>query len=101
VRIVSVYDELLAAQPSPVIALNRAVAVSMASGPAAGLALVDAIAASGDLADYHLLHSTRGELLGRLGRLEEARVALARARELATNEVDRRYLDRRMRELAS
>ena len=80
-RIVSLYDELLAAQPSPVIALNRAVAVSMASGPASGLALVDAIAASGDLADYHLLHSTRGELLRRLGRLEEApRRARARSR---------------------
>jgi RNA polymerase sigma-70 factor (ECF subfamily) len=100
-RIVSIYDELLVTQPSPVIALNRAVAVSMANGPAAGLSLVDAIAASGDLADYHLLHSTRGELMRRLGRLEDARVALARARELATNEVDRRYLDRRLRELAS
>ena len=99
-RIVSLYDELLAAQPSPVIALNRAVAVSMAGGPAAGLALVDEIAASGDLADYHLLHSTRGELLRRLGRLEEARLALARARELATNEVDRRYLDRRLAALS-
>ncbi len=100
-RVVALYDELLALQPSPVVALNRAVAVSMASGPAAGLALVDAIAASGELADYHLLHSTRGELLRRLGRLEDACVALARGRELATNEVDRRYLDRRLRELAS
>jgi RNA polymerase sigma-70 factor (ECF subfamily) len=72
----------------------------MASGPAAGLALVETIAASGELAEYHLLHSTRGELLRRLGRLEEARVALSRARELATNEVDRRHLDRRLRELA-
>jgi RNA polymerase sigma-70 factor, ECF subfamily len=98
--IVSLYDELLAAQPSPVVALNRAVAVSMARGPAAGLDLVDAIAASGELANYHLLHSTRGELLRRLGRLEEARVALSRARDLATNDVDRRYLDRRLRELA-
>ena len=95
-RIVSLYDELLAAQPSPVVALNRAVAVSMASGPTAGLALVDEIAAAGELADYHLLHSTRGELLRRLGRLEDARLALARARDLATNEVDRRYLDRRL-----
>ncbi|MEA2676928.1 MAG: polymerase sigma-70 factor, subfamily [Chloroflexota bacterium] len=101
VRIVAFYDELLAAQPSPVIALNRAVAVSMASGPAAGLALVDAIAASGDLAEYHLLHSARGELLRRSGRLEDARVALTRARDLATNDVDRRHLDRRLRELAS
>jgi RNA polymerase sigma-70 factor (ECF subfamily) len=100
-RIVSLYDELLAASPSPVIALNRAVAVARASGPAAGLALVDAIAVSGELAEYHLLHSARGELLGRLGRLEEARAALSRARELATNEVDRRYLDRRLRELAN
>jgi RNA polymerase sigma-70 factor, ECF subfamily len=99
-RIVTLYDELLVTQPSPVIALNRAVAVSMTSGPAAGLAIVDAIVASDELADYHLLHSTRGELLRRLGRLEDARVALARARDLATNEVDRRYLDRRLQELA-
>jgi RNA polymerase sigma-70 factor (ECF subfamily) len=99
-RIVSLYDELVAAQPSPVIALNRAVAVSMASGPAVGLALVDAMAASGELAGYHLLHSTRGELLRRVGRLEDARAALSRARELATNDVDRRYLDRRLGELA-
>ena len=98
-RIVSLYDQLLAAQPSPVIALNRAVAVSMASGPSAGLALVDDIAASGDLADYHLLHATRGELLRRLGNLAEARAALARARELAGNDVDRRYLDRRLAEI--
>ncbi|MEP7360681.1 MAG: RNA polymerase sigma factor [Chloroflexota bacterium] len=100
-RIVSIYDELLAAQPSPVIALNRAVAVSMARGPAVGLALVDEIDASGELAEYHLLYSTRGELLRRLGRLEEARIALSRARELATNEVDRRYLDRRLRDLSN
>jgi RNA polymerase sigma-70 factor (ECF subfamily) len=100
-RIVALYDELWAASPSPVIALNRAVAVAQASGPAAGLALVDAIAASGDLADYHLLHSTRGELLRRLRRIADSRAAYTRALELATNEVDRRFLERRLGELAS
>jgi RNA polymerase sigma-70 factor (ECF subfamily) len=99
-RIVSLYDALWVAQPSPVIALNRAVAVSMASGPAAGLALVDGLAASGELADYHLLHSTRGELLRRLGRIADSRAAYARALELATNEVDRRFLERRLQDLA-
>jgi RNA polymerase sigma-70 factor (ECF subfamily) len=95
-RIVELYDELLAAQPSPVIGLNRAVAVAMASGPAAGLALVDEIAAAGDLADYHLLHATRGELLARLGRRSEAAEAFRRALALATNDVDRRHLTRRI-----
>ena len=98
-RIVALYDELLAVQPSPVIALNRAVAVAMASGPAAGLALVDDIAASGNLADYHLLHATRGELLRRLGRMDDARAAYARARELTGNAVERTYLERRAAEV--
>jgi len=98
-RIVALYDELLAAQPSPVIALNRAVAVAMASGPAAGLALVDAIAASGNLAGYHLLHATRGELLRRLGRMDDARAAYARANALAGNAVERAYLERRATEV--
>jgi RNA polymerase sigma-70 factor (ECF subfamily) len=99
-RIVALYDELLAAQPSPVIALNRAVAVSMASGPAAGLALVDQIAVSGELAGYHLLYATRAELLARLDRRPEAAVAFRRALALATNEVDRRHLGRRLVEVA-
>jgi RNA polymerase sigma-70 factor (ECF subfamily) len=98
-RIVALYDLLLAAQPSPVIALNRAVAVAVASGPAAGLALVDELTASGDLADYHLLHSTRGELLRRLGRPAEAADAFRRAVALAANEVDRRHLVRRLAEV--
>jgi RNA polymerase sigma-70 factor (ECF subfamily) len=100
-RIASLYDELWAAQPSPVIALNRAVAVSMTRGPAAGLALVDGLAASGELADYHLLHSTRAELLRRLGRVADARAAYARALELAANDADRRFLERRLRSLSS
>jgi RNA polymerase sigma-70 factor (ECF subfamily) len=99
-RIVGLYDDLLAAQPSPVVALNRAVAVSMASGPAAGLALVDEIAASGELAGYHLLHATRGELLARLGRLDEAFKAFRLALDLAGNDADRKHLERRLREVA-
>ena len=94
-RIVALYDRLLAELPSPIVALNRAVAVSMADGPRAGLALVDEIARAGDLADYHLLHATRAELLRRLGRVTEAAVAYRHAAELATNDVERAYLERR------
>ena len=99
-RIVSLYDALYVAMPSPVVALNRAVAVSMASGPAAGLVIVDGLVADGQLDDYHLLHSTRAELLRRLGRDREASVEFARAIELATNDVDKRYLARRLAEVA-
>jgi len=94
-RIVRLYDRLLATLPSPVVALNRAVAVSMAFGPERGLALVDEIAAAGELGDYHLLHSTRAELLHRVGRDEEARAAFQRARDLATNDAERTHLERR------
>ncbi len=100
-RIVRLYDLLLAVMPSPVVALNRAVAVSMASGPGRGLAIVDSIMGRGELGGYHLLHSTRGELLHRLGRSEDAATQFRRAYELATNDVDRHYLARRLAELAS
>lgn len=100
-RIVRFYDLLLVVMPSPVVALNRAVAVSMASGPGRGLDIVDSIVERSELEGYHLLHSTRGELLHRLGRSNEAATEFGRALELATNDVDRRYLARRLAELAT
>ena len=99
-RIVALYDGLVTVMPSPVVDLNRAVAVSMASRPERALAIVDELTASGDLDGYHLLHSTRGELLARVGRAEDARVEFSRALELATNDVDRRHLERRLSEIA-
>jgi predicted RNA polymerase sigma factor len=91
-RIVALYDALSQLAPSPVVELNRAVALGMAFGPAAGLALVDAIAATGALDGYHLLPSVRGDLLARLGRDEEARAEFARAGALAENERERALL---------
>ncbi len=98
-QIVGLYDVLVRADPSPVIALNRAVAVAMRDGPAAGLALIDAILARGALADYHLAHSARGELCRRLGRTKDARAAYERALGLARQEPQRRFLERRLGEL--
>ena len=98
-RIVSAYDALLDAEPSPVIELNRAVAVAMRDGPAQGLILIEAILARGDLADYHLAHSARADLLRRLGRKDEARVAYRRALELARQDPEQRFLRRRLDEL--
>jgi RNA polymerase sigma-70 factor, ECF subfamily len=100
-RIVSLYDALLAAVPSPVVALNRAVAVAQAFGPERGLALVDGLGVSGELADYHLWHSARAELLVRLGRHAEAESAFRRALQLATNDVDRRHLSRRLEQVTA
>jgi RNA polymerase sigma-70 factor (ECF subfamily) len=91
-QIVALYDILLGLNPNPVVELNRAVAVAMARGPAEGLALIDALFERGDLADYPLAHSARGELARRLGRREEARTSLSRALELATQEPERRFL---------
>jgi RNA polymerase sigma-70 factor (ECF subfamily) len=99
-RIVALYDRLLVLTPSPVVALNRAVAVAQADGAAAALAIVEGLVSEGALDGYYLLHSTRGELLARLGRLEEAAEAFSRARDLATNEVERAYLERRRSEAA-
>lgn len=96
-QIVALYELLLERQPSPVVALNRAVAVAEAEGAERGLALADELA--GALADYAYLHSTRAELLGRLGRRPEARAAWRRALELTANAVERRFLERRLREL--
>jgi len=98
-QIVAWYDALLEANPSPVVELNRAVAVAMRDGPAAGLALIDAILARGDLADYHLAHAARADLHRRLGKAAEARASYQRALELARQEPERRFLERRLQEL--
>jgi len=98
-RIVELYDALLEIEPSPVVALNRAVAVSMRDGPEAALGLIDDILANGDLADYHLAHAARGEFCRRLGRTTEAREAYARALALAQQEPERRFLVKRIQEL--
>jgi len=98
-QIVGLYDVLVRADPSPVIELNRAVAVAMRDGPAAGLALIDAILTRGALADYHLAHSARAELCRRLGRTQDARAAYERALGLARQEPQRRFLERRLSEL--
>jgi RNA polymerase sigma-70 factor (ECF subfamily) len=97
--IVALYRGLLAIQPSPVVALNAAVAVAMADGPLAGLTMVDRLAATGALERYHLLHSTRADLLRRLDRREESAEAYRRALELATNPAERRFLERRLEEV--
>ena len=97
-RVVLLYDRLLALSPSPVVALNRAVSVAMADGPAAALEIVEELAADGTLDGYHLLHSTRAELLRRLGRHSAAARSYERSRKLATNEVEQAYLERRRTE---
>jgi RNA polymerase sigma-70 factor (ECF subfamily) len=98
-QIVELYDALLRMQPSPVVALNLAVAVAMRDGPAAGLDLIDDILANGDLADYHLAHAARADLCRRLGRTTEARESYERALVLAKQEPERRFLQKRLREL--
>jgi len=98
-RIVELYDVLLRAEPSPVVELNRAVAVAMRDGPQAGLALIDAILARGELADYHLLHSAKADLSRRLGRTAEARASYERALSLTRLEPERRFLEGRLNEL--
>ena len=100
-RIASLYDGLVQVAPSPVVELNRAVAVSMASGPAAGLVLVDALGAEPALAGYHLLPSVRGDLLAKLGRLDEARAEFERAASLTRNARERTLLLTRARACAS
>jgi RNA polymerase sigma-70 factor (ECF subfamily) len=95
-QIVGLYDVLLLADPSPVIELYRAAALAMRDGPAAGLALVDAILGRGELGDYHLAHATRADLCRRLGRAEDARASYERALALATQEPERRFLQRRI-----
>ncbi|WP_447980121.1 RNA polymerase sigma factor [Candidatus Nitrospira bockiana] len=98
-QIVALYDVLLQANPSPVVELNRAAAVAMRDGPAAGLALIDAILARGELTNYHLAHAARADLCRRLGHTVEARASYERALRLTQQEPERRFLERRLREL--
>ncbi len=98
-QIVGLYDVLARVEPSPVVELNRAVAVAMRDGPSAGLALIDAILARGDLAEYHLAHSARADLCRRLRKSAEARASYQRALALVRQEPERRFLERRLAEL--
>jgi len=98
-QIVRLYDLLERLQPSPVVSLNRAAAVAMVDGPRPALALIDELAAAGDLDRYHLLHSARADLLRRLGASEEAAKSYVRALALVTNDSERRFLERRLREV--
>ena len=99
-EIVGLYDVLLRAEPSPVVELNRAVAVAMRDGPATGLPLIDAILARGDLQDYRLAHAARADLCRRLGDAAQARASYRRALALTRQEPERRFLERRLAELA-
>jgi RNA polymerase sigma-70 factor (ECF subfamily) len=98
-EIVRYYDELLKVQGSPVVALNRAVAVAMAEGPERGLELMEELAAGSDLENYHLLHAARADMQRRLGRSPEAAAEYKKALGLVTNESERRYLERRLKEV--
>jgi RNA polymerase sigma-70 factor (ECF subfamily) len=98
-EIVGLYDVLLRLDPSPVVELNRAVAVTMRDGPAEGLALIDAILARGDLRDYHLAHAAHADLCRRLGKTPQARASYKRALALVRQEPERRFLERRLAEL--
>jgi RNA polymerase sigma-70 factor (ECF subfamily) len=100
-RIAELYGHLEALVPSAVVTLNRAVAVAMAEGPARGLALLEGVVAQGELESYHLLHSARADLLRRLGRDRDAAAEYTRALELATNPVERRFLERRLASYSS
>jgi RNA polymerase sigma-70 factor (ECF subfamily) len=99
-EIVGLYDLLAQAVASPVVELNRAVAIAMRDGPLAGLALIDAILARGDLSDYHLAHAARADMCRRLGRTAEARVSYQQALGLTQQEPERRFLERRLSELS-
>ncbi|HEX5096870.1 MAG TPA: RNA polymerase subunit sigma-24, partial [Acidimicrobiia bacterium] len=99
-EIALLYDRLARMVPSPVVELNRAVAIGMADGPEAGLALVDALARTDALRDYHLLPATRADLLRRAGRTAEAVAAYRDALERAGTDAERRYLERRLAEIS-
>jgi RNA polymerase sigma-70 factor (ECF subfamily) len=98
-QIVRLYDRLARLQPSPIVSLNRAVAIAMVDGPQPALALVDALAGAGDLDGYHLLHAARADLLRRIGDPAEAAKSYTRALALVTNDSERRFLERRLREV--
>jgi RNA polymerase sigma-70 factor, ECF subfamily len=98
-QIVSLYEVLERVQPSPIVSLNRAIAVAMVEGPERALELIDALVAAGDLERYHLLHAARADMLRRLGTPADAAKSYARALELVTNDAERRFLERRLREV--
>ena len=100
-QIVALYDLLVQLMPSPIVSLNRAVAVAMAKGPQPALDLIDELAASGELDDYHLLHAARADLLRRLGSNDEAAASYETALRLAGNDSERRFLERRLNEVRS
>ena len=100
-QIAALYGELERRSPTPVVALNRAVAIAMAEGPAIGLGRIDAIAASGALEEYPYLHAARADLLRRLGRFDDARVAYERALGLTANAAERRFLRRRLAQVGA
>ncbi|HEX6717365.1 MAG TPA: RNA polymerase sigma factor [Pyrinomonadaceae bacterium] len=100
-QIVKLYDLLVEVMPSPIVSLNRAVAIAMAQGPRPALELIDELAAMGELEDYHLLHAARADMLRRLGDNEEAAESYEAALNLATNDNERRFLERRLREMRS
>ena len=99
-RSLALYDLLARATPSPIVELNRAVAIAMRDGPSAGLSLIDAILARGELADYHLAHAARADMFRRLGQPAAAREAYQQALTLARQEPERRFLEQRLAELA-
>jgi RNA polymerase sigma-70 factor (ECF subfamily) len=98
-QIVRLYDVLERLQPSPIVSLNRAVAVAMVEGPQPALGLIDELASTGELDGYHLLHATRADLLRRLGRSAEAAASYERALALVSNKSERRFLERRLHEM--
>ena len=99
-EIAGLYDVLLRIEPTPVVELNRAVAIAMRDGPAEGLALIEALLARGDLKDYHLAHAARADLCRRLGKTAQARASYKRALALARQSPERRFLERRLAELS-
>jgi RNA polymerase sigma-70 factor (ECF subfamily) len=98
-QIVGLYDVLLRPAPSPVVELNRAVAIAMRDGPSAGLEIIDRLLARGELTEYQFAHSARADLCRRLGRAADAVASYDRALQLSTQEPERRFLDRRRREI--
>jgi RNA polymerase sigma-70 factor (ECF subfamily) len=99
-QIAALYDVLMRVEPSPVVELNRAAAIAMRDGPRAGLDLIDGILARGDLTSYHLAHAARADLCRRLGRMHEAKAAYERALALARQDPERRFFERRLREVS-
>jgi len=99
-EIVGLYDLLMRMTPSPIVELNRAVAIAMRDGPAAGLAIVDGLLDGGELRDYRLVHAVRGELCRRLGRAADAQASFERALKLTRQEPERRLIERRLAEVS-